>query len=64
MTARVLMLLKSRASLTCSEVVSFLVGLRIYQHPECREGSKEYIQSFVTDPCLVKPGKKDWEEKS
>ena len=34
MTARVSMLLKSRASLThASELVSFLVGLRTYQHP-------------------------------
>ena len=33
MTARVSILLKSRASLTCSELVSFLVGLRTYQHP-------------------------------
>ena len=33
MTARVSMLLKSRASLHASELVSFLVGLRTYQHP-------------------------------
>jgi len=33
MTGRVSILLKSRASLTCFRVVSFLVGLRTYQHP-------------------------------
>ena len=33
MTARVSMLLKSRASLTYFRAYSFLVGLRTYQHP-------------------------------
>jgi len=33
MTARVSMLLKSRASLTCFRACFFLVGLGIYQHP-------------------------------
>ena len=32
MTDRVSMLLKWRASLTCFRVVSFLVGLRTYEH--------------------------------
>ena len=32
-TARVSMLLKSRASLTCFRACFFLVGLRTYQHP-------------------------------
>ena len=32
MTARVSMLLKSRGSLTCFRAVSFLDGLRTYQH--------------------------------
>ena len=34
MTARVSILLKSRASRYASELVSFLVGLRTYQHPD------------------------------
>jgi len=34
MTARVSILLKSRASLTCFRASSFLVGLRTYQHPD------------------------------
>jgi len=33
LTARVSMLLKSRSPLHASELVSFLVGLRTYQHP-------------------------------
>jgi len=36
MTARVYMLLKSRASLKCFRASSFLVGLRTYQHPGMR----------------------------
>ena len=36
MTARVSMLLKSRSSLACFDLVSFLVGLRTYQHPRTR----------------------------
>ena len=47
MTARFSMLLKSRASLTWF-VVSFLVGLRTYQHPDNTQSAETEIKFCTT----------------
>ena len=57
-TARVPMLLKSLASLICFELVSFLVGLRTYQHPSRRvrlRVEKKHRVFLIASCWLVNP---------
>jgi len=51
MTARVSILLKSRASLHASQLVSFLVGLRTYQHPGICKDTFKTQHNICQPPC-------------